>query len=117
VQRTQLNVAVMVLALLAAPVLAGTVARPTPPDPLLDGGDTAPCAARPDYAAATDADGHPVVPADVGARPVPVPDGLSVPLKSGRHVRRGSPEPGQDNSYAIISGDKIAPLVNPKPCR
>jgi hypothetical protein len=115
VQYTQLNVAVVVLALLGIPVLAGTVARPTPPDPLLDGGDTVPCAAQPDYAAATDATGRPVVPADVRSRPVPVPDSLAVPLKSGRHARRG--EPGQDSSYAAISGDKIAPLVNPRPCR
>src|ERR1700749_3768742 len=38
----------------ANPAFAGTITHPNPPDPLLDGGPTTACAARPDYAQGQD---------------------------------------------------------------
>jgi hypothetical protein len=103
--------------LLATPAWAGTIARPTPRDPLLDGGDTTACAAGVDYAAGADVTGHPVVPADVGARPVPVPDSIAVPLQGGRRGRSNPNTLGGDGAYATLDGRKLEPLLNPKPCR
>lgn len=121
-QHAQHYFKVALLALtLAAPAWAGTLARPTPRDPLLDGGDTAACAAGVDYAAGADATGHPVVPADVGAPPVPVPDGIAVPLHKGGQGRRpGRANPntlGSDGAYVSLDGRKLEPLLNPRPCR
>ena len=105
------------LALMAAqPLMAGTIAQPAKPDPLLDGGPTAPCAAGADYAAGTDANGAAVAPADVGSRPVPVPDAIAIPLNQGRGGQDGQPKPGRDSAYVSIGGAKLAQLLNPPPC-
>jgi hypothetical protein len=105
--------------LLAAPAWAGTMAKPTPRDPLLDGGDTTACAAGVDYAAGSDATGKAVVPADVGARPVPVPDSIAVPLQGGRRqMGRGNPNTlGSEGAYVTLDGRKLEPLLNPRPCK
>jgi len=66
--------------LVATPALAGTMAQEGKPDPLLDDGSTVPCAARVDYAAGIDVNGNAVVPADVGAQPLPVPPVITTPL-------------------------------------
>lgn len=142
-QHTQLNVVIksgLLLALLAAaPLVArAQVARP---DPILGSGDLlnpkegacADLAAGPDYAAGTNADGQPVAPADVGAGPVPVPDGISIPLNQQqlRGPRNGSPygsaysqrgrNPvtggGGEGAYVQMDGRRLAPLLNPPACR
>jgi hypothetical protein len=82
------------------------------PDPLLDGGPTTPCAAAPDYAGNVDVNGNPVVPADVDAQPVPVPDSLMVPLP-GNARGRGA---GRNSAYAGLDGRKLDALVNPPAC-
>jgi hypothetical protein len=111
------TVLVALLFLAAFPAAAGTIAGPSKPDPLLDGGPTAPCAAHADYAAGADANGAPVVPADVGAPPVPVPDGIVVPV--GPQASRGiNPATGAGNgAYVALDGKKLAPLLNPPSCR
>jgi len=109
------------------PSLAATMARPSKPDPLLDGGPTAPCAAGADYAAGTDANGRPVVPADVAAGRVPLPDTVAIPLggnggnnrggNRGRGGYRGRPNPATpDGAYVTLDGQKLEPLLNPQPC-
>jgi hypothetical protein len=110
---------VALLLLAAFPAAAGTIAGPSKPDPLLDGGPTTPCAAGVDYAAGSDANGAPVVPADVGAPPVPVPDGIVVPVGPQASRRGGiNPATGAGNSaYVALDGKKLAPLLNPPPCR
>ena len=129
-QHTQFNVAkfrlVAALLLLAGqPVIAGAIAQPAKPDPLLDGGPTAPCAAGADYAAGADANGTAVAPADVGSRPVPVPDAIAIPLNQGRRDqghrdRRDAPSRSSsanpDSAYVSIDSSKLAPLLNPPPC-
>jgi hypothetical protein len=111
---------VVILVLMAAqPLMAGTIAQPAKPDPLLDGGPTAPCAAGVDYAAGTDANGAAVVPADVGSRPVPVPDAIAIPLNQGRGGQDGQSKPGagqRDSAYVSLGSAKLAPLLNPPPC-
>ena len=92
---------------LAGPVLAAA------PDPLLDGGPTAPCAAGVDYSGGADVNGNPVVPADVGAPHVPVPGTVAVPLR-GNAQGKGA---GRNSAYVGIDGKKLDALVNPKPCR
>jgi hypothetical protein len=135
VQHSQFNfirkgtkAAVVTLLLLAGPAAsAGSISGPSKPDPLLDGGPTSPCAAGPDYAAAIDANGNPVAPADVAARPVPVPDGIAIPLGNnrtqagdnhrGRQARPGNPETlGSEGTYVSLDGKKLEPLLNPPPC-
>jgi hypothetical protein len=78
------------------------------PDPLLNPpeGPCAPLAAGADYAAGTDANGDPVVPADVGAPPVPVPGDIALPV-GGRHAR----------AYVEVPGARLAPLLDPPACR
>src|SRR5258706_5284165 len=61
------------------PGLAAPITQPSKPDPLLDGGPTSACAAGADYAAGTDTIGQAVVPADVAAGRVPLPDAVAVP--------------------------------------
>jgi hypothetical protein len=111
--------AIALALLLAAPAWAGTIARPTPRDPLLDGGDTAACAAGVDYAAGADATGKPVVPADIGTPPVPLPDSIAVPLQGGRRqAGRGRSNPNiLGGTYVTLDGRKLEPLLNPRPCR
>lgn len=94
---------------------AGSITGPSKPDPLLDGGPTDPCAASPDYAAGTDVHGRTVVPPDVGASAVPVPDAIAIPLgQNPRSHRR--PQTG-DSAYVSLDGRKLEPLLNPPPCR
>ncbi len=105
----------LLFALLAAanPGLAGTIAHPSPPDPLLDGGPTTACAAGADYAAGSDVNGHPVAPADVGATPVPVPGNMAVPLHGGRI----NPATGAGTgAYVSLDRQQVDKLVNPPPC-
>jgi len=110
------NVAIAIALLAALPAIAGTITGPSKPDPLLDGGPTASCAAGADYAAGTDANGKPVAPADVGAQPVPVPDQIAIPLAQAGP--RGRVRPGMgDSAYVTLDGKKLAPLLNPPSCR
>jgi hypothetical protein len=113
------NGLVTMLLLAALPAAAGTIANPSKPDPLLNGGPTAPCAGGTEYAAGTDANGAPVVPADVGAPPVPVPEGIVVPVgPQASRSGRINPATGAGNSaYVALDGKKLAPLLNPPPCR
>ena len=106
------NGALMLLAL-AGPAFAGTVAHPNPPDSLLDGGPTKPCAAGADFAAGTDVNGRAVAPADVAAAPVPVPPAIAMPLHHGRI----NPATGAGAPYVSLNGKELEPLVNPPPCR
>lgn len=132
-QHAQLNVstlrrAVFALLLTCTGAAAGPISRPTPPDPLLGGGNLlesrpGPCAdltTGADYAAGTDAGGNPVIPADAGAPPVPVPDGIAIPL--GRQPEKqpgGNPMTGGGISGAFVEmdGRRLAPLLNPPACR
>jgi len=120
---------IFALALLAGgPALAGSIVQPSKPDPLLDGGPTAPCAAGVDYAAGIDVNGQPVVPADTAARPVPVPDSIAIPIgrhAPGQNAAQGptAPNPAspgaasnRDSSYIALDGKKLEPLLNPPPC-
>jgi len=99
--------------------------RPSKPDPLLDGGPTAPCAAGADYAPGTDANGNSVIPADVAAGPVPLPDGVAIPLgvsgagnrAAARGRRPANPTTlGSEGTYVMLDGKKLEPLLNPSPC-
>lgn len=110
----------------AAPVQGAAIVRQVPPDPLLDGAADGPCAVLvdgADYAAGTDTAGYPVVPADVDAGPIAVPDQIMVPLHAGgarvshRH-RRAHADGGRsgDSPYVAIDGHRLAPLVNPPAC-
>lgn len=78
------------------------------PDPLLNGGETAPCSAGVDYSGGTDVNGNAVVPADVAPRHIPVPGQVLVPLHGNGN--------GQDSAYAAIDGKKLDRLVNPPAC-
>ena len=115
-QHTQYNFVAVILLSLAVPASAGTIAKPHQPDPLLDGGPTSPCAAAPDYAAGADVQGRKVVPADVGATAVPVPDSIAIPLAQNGHRSRVRPGMG-DSAYVSLDGRRLAPLLNPPPCR
>ena len=127
--RTGTKVAFAALLVFAGhPLSAGTIVRPSGPDPLLDSGPTAPCAADPEYAAGTDANGNSVIPADVAARPVPIPDQIAIPLggnrvrtapppQRGGLARPANPETlGSDGTYISLDGKKLEPLLNPPPC-
>jgi hypothetical protein len=109
------------------PSWAATMAQPSKPDPLLDSGPTAPCAAAADYAAGTDANGRPVVPADVAAGRVPLPDSVAIPLGNnragnrnagrGRYQHRPNSQTlGGDSTYVTLDGRKLEPLLNPVTC-
>jgi hypothetical protein len=87
----------------ANPAVAGV----TQPDPLLHDSPQDACEAGADYVAGVDADGEPVVPADVGAGRVPIPDQVVVPLANRRRGQSG---------YVVLDGSKLEPLLNPKPC-
>ena len=117
----QLNF-VRTVAVLAATLLwtgdvlaAGSITGPSKPDPLLDGRPTDPCAASPDYAAGTDVHGRTVVPPDVGAPAVPVPDAIAIPLRQNPRSHR-RPQT-RDSAYVSLDGRKLEPLLNPPPCR
>jgi hypothetical protein len=113
-QHTQRNF-VLVGLLLAAPALAGTITGRADPDPLLGGGPATPCAAGVDYAAGADVNGDPITAADLGARPVPMPDAIAVPLA--RPAGRMRFDPGGESAYVTLDGRRLEPLVNPLPCR
>ena len=102
------------------PGLAAPMAQPSKPDPLLDSGPTSACAAGTDYAAGTDANGQAVVPADVAAGRVPLPDAIAIPLGNNRgnqRARRGRPNrQNGDSAYVTLDGQKLEPLLNPRPC-
>ena len=119
-QHTQFNVAIhvatVILLLAAFPVAAGTMAGPSKPDPLLDGGPTTACAAGVDYVAGSDANGNDVVPADVGASAVPVPDQIAIPLARNSQGGRVRPTTG-NSAYVSLDGRKLAPLLNPPSCK
>jgi hypothetical protein len=121
VWRKALSGCVVLLFCAGAPGLAAPITQRSKPDPLLDGGPTAACAAGADYAAGTDANGQPVVPADVAAGRVPLPDAVAIPLGNNRGgnrgVRRGrSNVPNGDSAYVSLDGQKLEPLLNPRPC-
>jgi hypothetical protein len=106
------------LLLAATPVTAAPITGPSKPDPLLDGGPTAPCAADTEYAAGADVNGRPVAPADIDTRRVPMPDAIAVPLaRSSPFGARMRKAPGGDSAYITLDGRKLDPLVNPQPCR
>jgi hypothetical protein len=108
--------ALMALLLAADPALAGRIAQPAKPDPILDGGDTHPCLAGPDLASGMDVTRQPVVPADVGGMLVPLPDQVLVPM-GGRQGPRRRPAAGPDNGpYVALDGRRLAPLLHPGPC-
>jgi len=139
------KVATFTLSLLMAwPVVAGTIGQPSKLDPLLDGGPTDPCAAGVDYAAGVDANGQAVVPADVAAGRVPLPDTIAIPI-GGNRAQELAPGPGgslgqrsgrrpipgrgragpadrpdnasnRDSTYVALDGRKLEPLLNPAPC-
>jgi hypothetical protein len=113
---TKLGLRLTLVLLAATPVQAATMVQQPAPDPLLDGGPTAPCAAETDYAAGSDVNGHHVAPADVGAAKVPVPDAISVPLHAGAQAHRRGQMPGEV-PYVSLDGRRLEPLVNPQPCR
>jgi hypothetical protein len=130
-QGTKVAVFPLLLAVSAAWAgdVTGSITRPSKPDPLLDGGPTDPCAARVDYADAVDVNGKAVAPADVEARPVPLPDSIAVPIgnRPGRNPGRNNTRSrqanganpvtlGGDSTYIAIDGRKLEPLVNPPPC-
>jgi len=116
--------------------MAGSIVPSSGPDPLLDGGPTAACAARVDYAAGGDVNGNPVVPADTGAGRMPVPDSIAIPIGRNRDTanmpaqgprqgRRSGPSvnptgsdnaSNRDSSYIALDGRKLEPLLNPPPC-
>jgi hypothetical protein len=100
--------AALLLLFAATPVLAGSIPQPSKPDPLLDDGPTDACAARADYAAGTDANGHAVVPADVGAQHIAVPGQIAIPLGNSQQRAAGP--------YVSLDGKKLDALVNPPPC-
>jgi hypothetical protein len=124
-QHTQFNVvrhiAMVILLSAALPADAGTMAKPSKPDPLLDGGPTAPCAAGADYAGGADVNGRPVVPADIASRPVPVPNEIMVPVGGTGQARGGrssvnSATSAGNGAFVGLDGKKLDPLLNPKPC-
>ena len=113
------------LLLAGGPVSAGTIVHPSRPDPLLDGGPTAPCAVGADYAPGTDANGNSVIPADVAAGLVPLPDGVAIPLGVSGAGNRAAPRGrrpanpatlGSEGTYVMLDGKKLEPLLNPPPC-
>jgi hypothetical protein len=110
--RAQQNYKIIVLVaglfLAAGSAFGGTISRSTGPDPILTGGPSGPCDPRaegPDFVPGTDINGNPVVPATVGAKPVPVPQALLVPVGHGRNAPQ-----------AVLSGKQIAALIDNPPC-
>lgn len=132
--------AIVALPLFAAvPGMAGSIVQPSEPDSLLDSGPTAPCAAGADYAAGVETNGQPVVPADVAAGRVPLPDTVAIPI-GGNRVPGPAPRSGpngwgrrsipgrdasangpdnasnRDSTYVALDGRKLEPLLNQTPC-
>jgi hypothetical protein len=97
---------VAVLIFTAYPALAGD------PDPLLHDAPQSACQAGATYVAGVDAEGDPVVPADVGAARAPVPPQIMMPLPSHRTGSRND----QDSGYVVLDGRQIEKLIDPKRC-
>jgi hypothetical protein len=127
------KIAAVALSLLVVwPAFAGSIVQPTKPDPLLDSGPTAPCAVGVDFAAGVDANGQPVVPPDVAAGRVPLPDTVAIPMGGNRAQatnpgRNFGPGRGRrpvasdnasnrDSTWVALDGRKLEPLLNPPPC-
>jgi hypothetical protein len=117
VQQTQENcwlaLAFLVLGTLLAPTLADAAAGAAKPDPLLAEAK-GPCDPKldgPDYVAGTDADGNPVVPADLSQNKIPAPSGVLLPL-AGNTGRGKSARP---QAYALLSQKDVDAILNPKP--
>jgi hypothetical protein len=121
VQQTQLyykilTVWVLILLVIPATLSAatpGAIARPAPPEPLLQDAPTGPCDPgldQPNYVLGVDVNGNPVAAADVPAARVPVPQGVMVPLKN----RGGAHRPG-DAPYVELDGRSLDRLLNPPP--
>jgi hypothetical protein len=90
---------------LASGVLfAAAVASVTIGDPLLHAGPKSACQANADYRGGVDTNGNAVVPADVGAPKIPMPDAVIVPL----HGRRGG--------EIVMDGARLAPLLKTPAC-
>jgi len=107
-QNYKVIVVIAALCLAGAPALGGTISRSTAPDPILTGGPPGPCDPRSDgadFVPGTDINGNPVVPADVGAKPVPVPEGMLVPVGHGRNAPQ-----------AALSGKQLAALLDNPAC-
>lgn len=106
----------MIVTSAAAPAIgagSGAITDRSRPEPLLQTVPTGPCdpgLAQPNYVPGVDVNGDPVAAADVPAPPVPVPEGVVVPLKSHRHRWR----PG-GTSYVQLDGRAVEGLVNPPP--
>jgi hypothetical protein len=120
VWRKSLAAVALLTVWVSAPGLAAPITQSSKPDPLLDGGPTASCAAGVDYAAGTDANGRAVVPADVAAGRVPLPDAVAIPLGNNRGNqtarRGGSNGLNGDSAYVSLDGKKLEPLLNPQAC-
>jgi hypothetical protein len=110
----------VLFALAMPPALAAGIVHQAPADPLLDGIPDGPCAMLvegPDYAAGTDATGHPVIAPDVGVGPIAVPGQIMVPLHAGgRHGAHRRAHEEANSPYVAIDGHRLAPLVNPPAC-
>jgi hypothetical protein len=100
---------------IGTPALAGTNA-----DRLLDSGSTVSCAAGTDYAEGIDVNGNPVVPADLGGGPVPVPDFVTIPLaRASANTPSGPGSAGSipgNKAYVRLEGKKLQSLLNPSRC-
>jgi len=107
VRRVQFGTLLLAVAVLTAPAAIGA---PKDSASILHDKPPHPCMAGADYVAGIDANGDPVVPADAGAGPVPVPPQVVMALP-GRPGARGN------QGYVVLDGGQIAPLLNPPPCR
>lgn len=126
------HVATAFVLLLLSPtaVLAGPISHAAGADPLLDPqpGPCAKIATAPDYVAGTDAMGYPVVPADVGAEKVPIPEALFGPTareSAPSHGTASSSAPGtlavreggQRSAPMFLNGKAIARLLDRPSCQ
>ena len=92
---------------------SGAITDRNRPEPLLQDAPTGPCdpgLGQPNYVPGVDVNGNPVVAADLPAPPVPVPEGVLVPLKS-----HGSRSHGGGTSYVQLDGRTLGALLNPPP--
>jgi hypothetical protein len=117
VQQTQENcwliLAFLVLGTLLAPTLADAAAGAPKPDALLTE-TKGPCDPKldgSDYVAGTDADGNPVVPADLSQAKIPAPSGVLLPLAG----NTGKGKSGRPQAYAQLSQKDVDSILNPKP--
>lgn len=117
-QQTQQNyrylgLGFLILAMLAT-ALPSAAAPATASDPLLTEAQ-GPCDPRldgPDYVPGTDADGHPVAPADMDQGKFLVPDGALVPLGG---KSRGKGRGDEFEAYVALNHDQLDSILNPRP--